>query len=796
MTTFDTWYTGDLSVPRVNFSGGNLTAVGHAGTTPAYGNSTPASFQVNEGKSSGKWYWEVTINADFVTNVAALGVIPCVGLSGGNLGMGFNTSPSGFGYFPQNGAIFVDGAEKDVSAVTYGTNGDVISFALDCDNKRIWVRKNNGNWMGTSGPNGVANPATNTQGFDLSASLNVGRVFAAGQFVMTDSSVTANFGASGFAQSVPSGFGGWTLTGQNTFGSLYTDELAITGQLPTAGINTEVGMWTAPGLAGQVTTVVGVCVNPPGGTQRSQMVIYDDTGGQFGSHGPGNLLGQSNINTAITVGENIYTFSTPVAFTAGQKLWVGVLVDSAATTGAYATYPTNGDPAGVIMTGHATMTIGSPSSTFGPGTSNTLHRVPILINYSVAGATGSITQTLSGVSQAATAAESTSGTIAQTLGGITQSAAVPLMATAAQTLGGITQSAQALEGEGASIVQTLGGLTQAAAATLKAPGRISEANISAVVKVPANARVSEANVSAVVKVTAQARLQEANISAVVYANPAGTQRADLWKITRRDGVVFGFTSWDSDFLWGGTVFHTCGSLQDSASESSSQIGETGSVTLTGLIDTDLITDAELYGGLFDDAFVEAWVVSWGAGPDVASPFRVAAGWMGKVTRGQASYEAEVLGPGTRLAQTAMVKFFQPGCRWAFGDADCQVDADALTIGGIAATGSVGRYAVEFAPRSVPSETAIWSNGVLAWTSGKNAGVSCQTEVIDWTSGILSLWDLAPFEAAPGDTFTLTPGCTYDTGGCKVYGNYLNYGGFDHVPGPDSLQQNADALFSG
>jgi uncharacterized phage protein (TIGR02218 family) len=329
-----------------------------------------------------------------------------------------------------------------------------------------------------------------------------------------------------------------------------------------------------------------------------------------------------------------------------------------------------------------------------------------------------------------------------------------------------------------------------------APARAPEAYVAALVRESGNARVPEAYVAALTKVQTPARVPEAYVAALAYAEPQATARCDCWKITRRDGTVFAFTSLDRPFAFAGAIYQPCGSLQDTATESSAEIGNAGSVTLTGLLTSEAITDADIYSGLFDDAYVECWTVSYGPNPDPGSPRRRAAGWLGKITRGQASYEAEVLGPGARLAQTALVKFFTPGCRWVFGGPECTVDATALEITGREVTEVVGRGIIVFAPQAVPSVTAIWNNGSVLWTSGANLNVLCQTETVDWAAGLISLWDLTPFTPSVGDTFTVIPGCSYNKDGCNEYGNYINFGGFSDVPGPDSLQQNADALFAG
>lgn len=368
---YDEFDVGDAFVaPRGVFSNGNLTFAGTTGTSPAYGNGSPALAQTREGKSAEKWYVEFTIQGGAFNNVGAVGIAPVVGLGSG-FGLGINASPSGLGYFPSNGKVFADSAEFDVGD-TYAP-GDVVSIAIDLDNGTAWVRKNGNNWCGTLGPNGVADPETNTQGFDISASLACGRVYPAVQFVDTNAQITANFGASAFSHSVPSGFHpGWSYTSSDYFGSLWVDEVNLNGALPNAGVN--VGVWEySPAVDCQLNSIVGVCSASAASTP-SRMLVFDDTGTQI-TDGPGALLGFSDSLSALVKGENLYTFSTPVGLSAGTKYWIGVLADLSASNAYHAVnnQRTNGSV-------HKTETsFSSPASPFGSTTGVANQRVPILM---------------------------------------------------------------------------------------------------------------------------------------------------------------------------------------------------------------------------------------------------------------------------------------------------------------------------------------------------------------------------------------------------------------------------------
>lgn len=342
-------------------------------------------------------------------------------------------------------------------------------------------------------------------------------------------------------------------------------------------------------------------------------------------------------------------------------------------------------------------------------------------------------------------------------------------------------------------------VAEADVAALAAPAthaKVAEADVAVPLFPLTHAKVAEADIAVVATPSAgtHGKIVEVDVAALVYIGPCATHRCQVWKITRLDGQVFAFTSLDRDVLWGDVTYRTCKSLTATAAESASDLHSVGNVELTGILDDAGITEGDLYGGQFDDAFVEVWVIPYDGLGDDQAPFRVAAGNMGKVTRGEHNFVAEVVGPGARLQQAALVDFFIPGCRWDFGDANCGIDAEARKIAAVPVTGSIGRNLVKFTA-SDPGGS-IWNSGKVVWLTGRNAGTSCQVETVDFAAEALSLWDLAPYPPAIGDTFDLLPGCPLTKAGCVTYANYLRFGGFPDVPGPDALQSNADSLFTG
>lgn len=285
---------------------------------------------------------------------------------------------------------------------------------------------------------------------------------------------------------------------------------------------------------------------------------------------------------------------------------------------------------------------------------------------------------------------------------------------------------------------------------------------------------------------------------ILWRVPCTSSRCQMWSIRRRDGQVLRFTSHDRDLSWRAATWSACDSLIDSAASASGELGSSGDVTLEGIISAAAISEQDLYGGLYDDAFVEVWIYDWGG--DNIIPVRIAAGWIGEVSQGEKGFTASVMGPSMRLDQNGLTQVVTPGCRYSFGDARCGVDAEALKMTGAVETAfDRTTFTAQIAGVSAGKQ---WSNGVVTWTGGNNAGVSCEVKSVSFgasgTTGstgqdTVQLWIPAPLRISAGDTFDLKPGCdkAFESG-CALYANKVNFGGFPHLPGMDELMDTPDA----
>jgi hypothetical protein len=205
--SFATFDSATLS--SVTLSGGDLVAT-NTGTTS---NNQGAHVASASGKSSGKYYFEVTLT----TFVAGSGVGAGVGTAATSYGTqsafpnGAHCLAVGFG---GSGNIDTSGGNSGFSLGALAS-GDVICVAVDFTNSRIWFRKGAaGLWNNASGHdptigNGTGGGVTFTPA-SLVPFVTYGTHGFGGQAGQSGNVMTANFGATAFVGTVPSGYtSGW-----------------------------------------------------------------------------------------------------------------------------------------------------------------------------------------------------------------------------------------------------------------------------------------------------------------------------------------------------------------------------------------------------------------------------------------------------------------------------------------------------------------------------------------------------------------------------------------------------------
>lgn len=193
LTTSSATWTGSLTeawnpadVSNVTLSGGNLIAT-------ASGTSSGVRGLLSY--NSGKLYWEYTLNTAANTNTSVGIAVSSASLAAGPLSVG-NAS------LARSGTINVNNV---YTGVTLGarSNGDVIGIAVDLNAGLFWMRvAPSGNWNAS----GTANPVTGVGGLSLSVLAYASGVYPYFGPATGSEQATANFGASAFTGTAPSGF--------------------------------------------------------------------------------------------------------------------------------------------------------------------------------------------------------------------------------------------------------------------------------------------------------------------------------------------------------------------------------------------------------------------------------------------------------------------------------------------------------------------------------------------------------------------------------------------------------------
>jgi hypothetical protein len=268
-----TWSASDIQ--NMTLSGGNLIAQGAS----AAQNGVRSTL----GQTTGKIYFELTVTGTM--NSTSLGVATAAATFSGIYNAGTGASFAN----PFNGNTF-DGTGTAGGNLGAFVSGDVLCVALDLTNLRTWFRKNNGNWNAS----GTANPATNTGGLSVST-LFSGSVAAYAVMSSQNSTtiVTANFGATSYTYSVPSGFAAWPLPS-----SPYTFATCPDGGIVIDGTAT-----FQAGCRFKLATILGT--GDPYWTNVKLLLGFEGVNGSIGAPGftdessaavAGSLVGSTNTH--------------------------------------------------------------------------------------------------------------------------------------------------------------------------------------------------------------------------------------------------------------------------------------------------------------------------------------------------------------------------------------------------------------------------------------------------------------------------------------------------------------------
>lgn len=259
-----------------------------------------------------------------------------------------------------------------------------------------------------------------------------------------------------------------------------------------------------------------------------------------------------------------------------------------------------------------------------------------------------------------------------------------------------------------------------------------------------------------------------------------------WAVTRRDGVVMGFTDHDRDLSFDGVVFRAGTGLTARALQQVAGLAVDNAEAAGALSDAG-IREEDIRAGRFDGAEVRLWLVDW---TDVARREMRFRGTLGEVVQEGGAFRAELRGL-TEALNRPMGRVIQSGCDAVLGDARCGVAlADpAWSVETVLQEVREERILVVPAPGF---EAGWFVRGVARFLDGPAAGIAGTVKAERVEAGLLcvELWQEPGVAPAAGDRVLLQAGCDRRVGTCRgKFGNLANFRGFPHVPSEDWITSN-------
>ena len=278
-----------------------------------------------------------------------------------------------------------------------------------------------------------------------------------------------------------------------------------------------------------------------------------------------------------------------------------------------------------------------------------------------------------------------------------------------------------------------------------------------------------------------------SITTALAAHVAGevTTLATCWEITRRDGVILGFTDHIRDLEIDGVTYRAASGYTRTAIRSTADLA-VDNLDVESVFSDDGITETDLRVGLYDFAEIRMFVVNY---QNLSQGIlKLRRGWLGEVSIRDGMYVAELRGMAQKLQMT-VGEIYTPDCAADLGDVRCGVDLTALEeSGGVVSVTSDTTFET-----SLAQATGWYDGGELSWTSGANAGQTVAVRHWGADAGTLCLFLPALYAVQIGDTFTIRPGCDKNFATCRAkFGNAINFRGFPHVPGNDQILRYPDA----
>jgi len=261
-----------------------------------------------------------------------------------------------------------------------------------------------------------------------------------------------------------------------------------------------------------------------------------------------------------------------------------------------------------------------------------------------------------------------------------------------------------------------------------------------------------------------------------------TTTCRCWALTRRDGVVMGFTDHDRPLAFEGVTFRPDTGMSALALQQTTGLSVDNTEALGALSDA-AIREADIEAGRYDGAELRAWVVNW---QDVTARSLIFRGTMGELRRAGGAFEAELRGL-TDALNVPLGRVYQKACSAILGDRTCTFDLNTPGYVSERPAEAVEENRVFHFAQMGGFEDDWFRHGVIRVLSGAATGLIglIKRDRSDGAGRVIDLWHPFGATVAPGDALRIEAGCDKRMETCQFkFDNLLNFQGFPDIPGDD------------
>lgn len=273
-----------------------------------------------------------------------------------------------------------------------------------------------------------------------------------------------------------------------------------------------------------------------------------------------------------------------------------------------------------------------------------------------------------------------------------------------------------------------------------------------------------------------------NISPQLKQEIIDGYRAVIVKITRKDGVVFGYTDHDMPLVIEGQLYIPTPGIQRTNLTSTSDNRVSNQEFAAGWgVDAP---EEDLLAGLFDNAEVTTMHTSWRT--PSAGTFIVDKGNLGVIQWTADGFRGDVQSHMRQLTRNIAFTY-TAGCRHqlfsqfhSFKIGACTLNKASYTFPAAVATTVTDKLI--FTVTGLSQTDGFCSGGTITWTTGPNAGIVSPVKKHTVGAAVrVELFLPTPHPIGIGNNFDITAGCDKTFNTCKnKFNNVVNFGGFPHI----------------